>query len=61
MLSSGSTNTESTAAYAVRVLTFIPGVPMDKLDAKYLTPELAYSVGEMIGRADLALQVCFYQ
>ena len=59
-LSSGSTNAESTAAYAVRVLTFIPGVPMDKLDAKYLTPELAYSVGEMIGRADLALQVCLY-
>ena len=63
MHSSGSTtiqqNAQCTAAYAVRVLTFIPGVPMDKLDKAHLTPELAYSVGETIGRADLALQVSF--
>ena len=43
--------------YTVKVVRFIPGVVMDKLDKCYLTPELSYSVGNMVGRMDLALQV----
>ena len=52
---------EPNSTYAVRVLTFVPGIPMDKLDKRYLTPELAYSVGEMVGKTDLALQVCYHR
>ena len=40
------------------ILRFIPGTVMDKLDKKYLTAELGYSVGKMAGEMDLALQVC---
>ena len=43
--------------YSVKVLRFIPGCVMDKLEKRFLTPELFYSVGNLIGRMDLALQV----
>ena len=43
--------------YVVRVLRYIPGELMDEVDKCYLTPELSYSVGDFVGRIDLALQV----
>ena len=43
--------------YTVKILKFIPGVVMDKLEKKYLTCELAYSVGKLVGNIDSALQV----
>ena len=43
--------------YTIKILRFIPGVVMDKLEKKYLTPELSYSVGKLIGKMDFALQV----
>ena len=49
--------TESEVTYPVRVFRFIPGDVMDKLEKRYLTPELSYSVGDVVGRMDLALQV----
>lgn len=50
---------ESTAKvkYNVKVLRFLPGYVMDKLEKRYMTPELFYSLGNMVGRMDLALQV----
>ena len=47
----------SDARYPVRVVRFIPGEVMDKLEKRHLTRELSYSVGRMVGRLDLALQV----
>ena len=47
----------SDARYPVKVVRFIPGEVMDKLEKRHLTPELSYSVGCMVGRLDLALQV----
>ena len=49
--------TRSDARYPVRVVRFIPGEVMDKLEKRHLTRELSYSVGRMVGRLDLALQV----
>ena len=43
--------------YIVRVMNFIPGEVMDKIDKSCLTPELSYSVGCLAGRMDLELQV----
>lgn len=47
----------SSMTYPVRVLTFLSGEVMDKLEKEFLTPELSYSVGDLVGRMDLALQV----
>ena len=43
--------------YPVRVMRYIPGELMDKLDKCYLTPQLSYDVGNYVGRMDQALQV----
>ena len=43
--------------YPVRVLKYIPGEVMDKLEKRFFTPDLSYSVGSLVGRMDLALQV----
>ena len=48
---------ESDAVYTVKVVKYIPGEVMDKLEKCYLTPETSYSVGNMAGRMDLALMV----
>lgn len=48
---------ESDAVYTLKVVKFIPGVVMDKLEKHCLTPQTAYSVGTMAGRMDLALMV----
>ena len=47
----------SSMMYPVRVLTFLSGEVMDKLEKEFLTPELSYSVGDLVGRMDLTLQV----
>ena len=46
--------------YPVRVMKYIAGDIMDKLDERYLSPELSYSVGKMAGGMDLLLQVCLF-
>ena len=46
-----------TVEYPVRVMRYIPGELMDKLDKCYLTPQLSYDVGNYVGRMDQALQV----
>lgn len=53
----GKATEESGVKYAVRVLTYIPGEVMDELGKQFLTPELAYCVGSLAGRMDLALRV----
>ena len=40
-----------------RVLIFIPGELMDKVDKRCLTPQLLYDIGNFIGQMDAALQV----
>lgn len=47
--------------YTVKIMRFIPGTVMDKLEKKYLTSDLSYSVGSMCGKLDLALQVTLYR
>ena len=47
----------SSTTYPVRVLTFLSGEVMDKLEKQFLTPELSYSVGDLVGRMNFALQV----
>ena len=46
--------------YPVRVMKYIAGDIMDKLDERYLSSELRYSVGKMAGGMDLLLQVCLF-
>ena len=46
------------AKFVVKILRFISGEVMDKLEQRCLTPELGFSVGEMVGKLGLALQVC---
>lgn len=55
--SSSAEKGEEDQTYAVRVLTYLPGIPMDKLDKKHFTPDLAYSLGKMAGKMDSILQV----
>ncbi len=43
--------------YPIRVLEFIPGEIMDKLDESLLSTQLTHSVGKMAGEMDLLLQV----
>ena len=43
--------------YCVRLLPYIPDEVMDLIDIKYLTPKLAYSMGNLLGRLDVALKV----
>ena len=45
------------AEYAVRVLQYIPGEPMDNIDKRYLTPRLMYCVGNHVAKMDIVLQV----
>ena len=52
-----ASDAESDARFTVRVLKYIPGTPMDKLDKKFLSNELFYSVGNLAGRMDSYLQV----
>ena len=53
-LSGGKGDSE---VFVVTVVSFMPGGVMDKLEKKYLTPSLAFSVGEMVGNVDKNLQV----
>ena len=39
------------------VLVFVPGKLMDKVERKYLTPELLYNIGNYAGQMNAALQV----
>ena len=48
---------EETVEYPVRVMKYIPGELMDRLDKCYLTPQLSYDVGHYVGKMDHALQV----
>ena len=43
--------------FCARVLTFIPGELLDKVDEQCLSPQLLYDVGNFIGRMDVELQV----
>ena len=43
--------------FCARVVVFVPGELMDKVDIKYLTPELLYNVGNYVGRMNAAMQV----
>lgn len=43
--------------YPVRILRYIPGEIMDKVNSSLLTPQLCYDVGNFAGRMDQALQV----
>ena len=45
------------AEYAVRVLQYIPGEPMSRVEKRYLTPQLMYCVGNHVAKIDIALQV----
>lgn len=53
----GREGPRSGVRYPVRVLTFLPGEVMDKLEKRFMTPELSFSVGDLVGRMNLALQV----
>ena len=49
--------------FCARVLTFIPGELMDRVNEHCLTPQLLYNIGNFVGRMDTALQVtltCMY-
>lgn len=48
--------------FFLRVLTFIPGECLDKVDKRWLTPRLLYDVGHCVGTAEAILQVavCLY-
>lgn len=51
-------DTQSDVKFTVRVLTYVPGVPMDKLEKEHImTEELLYSVGQLAGKIDCELQV----
>ena len=56
-MSAADDGEEETVEYPVRVMKYIPGELMDKLDKCYLTPQLSYDVGHYVGRMDHALQV----
>ena len=43
--------------YPVRILRYIPGEIMDKVNSSLLAPQLCHSVGNFAGRMDRALQV----
>ena len=43
--------------FPVRIVSYICGELMDKVEDSYLTPQLMYSVGHYIGRMDSFLQV----
>ena len=43
--------------FCARVLFFIPGEMMDKIDQVYVTPRFMYEFGKYIGSIDAALQV----
>ena len=43
--------------FFMRILTFIPGECLDKVDKHYLTPRLLYDVGHCIGSVEAILQV----
>ena len=46
--------------YYVRVLMFVPGDLLHHVDRAYFVPPLLHSIGEMLGKVDKALMVCFY-
>lgn len=48
---------EKAMKYPVYVLSFIPGEIFDHVDKRYLTPELLYEVGELLGKIDKELMV----
>ena len=43
--------------YCVRLFSYIPAELMDLIDKKFLTPKLVYSMGNLLGRLDVALKV----
>lgn len=43
--------------FSMRVMKFVPGEILDKVDKQHLTPRLMYDVGAFIGRVDAALYV----
>ena len=43
--------------FCARVVVFLPGELMDKVEIKYLTPELLYNIGNYVGRMNAAMQV----
>ena len=47
----------SAEVYPMRVFKFLPGLMMNELDDKYLTPEFLYRLGQFAGRVNAALQV----
>ena len=55
-LTNGQTG-EDGKKFCVRVLTYIPGELMDKIDKIQITPRLLYDVGNCIGSMDKVLQV----
>ena len=48
---------EEEVYFPVRVVSYIRGELMDKVEDNFLTPQLMYSVGHYIGRMDSVLQV----
>lgn len=55
----GSTDDEKSMKYPVYVLSFIHGEIFDHVDKRYLTPELLYEIGELLGKIDMELMVCY--
>ena len=55
----GSADEEKSMKYPVYVLSFIPGDIFDHVDKRHLTPELLYEVGELLGKIDKELMVCY--
>ena len=49
--------TDEEIKYFVRILEFLPGQELDKIEKKYLTVALLHEVGAMIGNLDKALEV----
>ena len=43
--------------FGIRVLIFLPGELLDKIDRVHITPRLMYETGKYIGKLDAALQV----
>ncbi len=44
--------------FGVRVLIFLPGELLDKIDRVHVTPKLMFETGQYFGKLDAALQVC---
>ena len=47
----------SDVKFTVRVMSYVAGVPMDKIEKDHMTESLLYTVGQLAGKIDHELQV----